>query len=211
MVALEEIPPTLQPALPQIRHVCGCYLRHCAGRPRASSDLLHLGELIDRLDDLAPRIAGLAIVRDALVSQLALLRPELAACIAARQAPQSPAQRAHGLAVLTNQQFLLYRRLFAGRARLTRRRDVLHRLHMNLTVIRHEMGHFDGAELPSATDHAANVELIAKEIARLENEDAQLFTVQRRPRREELIRQFGVDVNAEILAYRRATAQPDHG
>jgi hypothetical protein len=210
MVALDDVPPPMQPALAQIRHLFGCHLRHCAGRPPASADLLHLGELINRLDELVPRVAGVPILGEVLSSRLAILRPELATCIAAHQAPPSPAQRAHALVVLTNQQFLLYRRLFAGRARLTRRRELLHRLHMTLTMIRHEMGHIGGAELPSATDHAANAELVAKEIVRLETEDGQLFAAQRRARREELIRQFGVDVNAEILAYRRAVAEPDH-
>src|SRR5262245_39284945 len=139
MIALDDVPPAVQPALAQIRHLFGCHLRHCAGRPRASADLLHLREIIDRLDEVALRVTGVASLCDALPERVVALGRELERCEAARHGLRSDAERAGALAALASQQLLLYRRLFAGRARLTRRRELLHRLYINLTMILHEM------------------------------------------------------------------------
>src|SRR5262245_41518278 len=209
MIDLDDIPLAARPLFAQVRHLFASHLRHFAGRPRAGADLLHLGEVVDRLGELAPRVTDVPVLRAALAPRLAVLRDELAACFAARYAPRPDVDRARALAELTNQQFVLYRRLFAGRPRLTRRRELLQRIYMNLTAIQHEMGHIDAAALPSADDQRWNAELLAREIARLQDEERALFAERQRASRDELIRQFGVDVTAETVAYQRAVAHRD--
>jgi hypothetical protein len=209
MIALDDTPPAAQPALAQIRHLLGSHLRHIAGRPRPTVDLMHLHEIVDRLDALARRVASVPALKDALAARLGLLRPEVEACTEARLAPLSHAQRADVLAARTNQQFLLYRRLFAGRTRLTRRPELLQRIFINLQMILHEMGHVDSAQLPAPGDHRANIELVTRELERLTEEGSHIVTERKHATRDELIRQLGADVNAELVEYRRAVEHKD--
>lgn len=123
------------------------YQRNFAGQSRGTRDL---GILMEIVEDMEGRVAQMATLlqriddqdlqtsRDALLRNLATYRNELTGIRAARR-NGTLEQRAGRLANLANDQFKRYRLHFAGKPRVSRRRQVLDTIIKVLQEIRAEM------------------------------------------------------------------------
>ncbi len=208
-IALDDVPAVYQPAVAQVKHLLGCYLRYFVGRPRAGADLLHFHEIVNRFDAHVKRVADNPMLRDALTMRLDLLRIELKECEAVLAGPMSTPDRVGYLAARANQQFQLYNRHFSSRARLSRRPQLSARLVANLKTILTEMRTIDLAELPNTADHVKNIDMVTKELERQQGEEAAILEERETKIREELVRQLGADANAEFIEYRKKFENKD--
>ena len=203
MLALDDLTSPHHATLAQVQHLLGAHRRHLAGHPRAIADGLQLYEIIERLQALAARADDVPALRDAIAERLVLLRAELHDCVHARMQPLPPSKAFDCLGVRANQQFALYRRMFAGRSRLSRRPALAQRVFVNLSMIQWELRALDATQLPDAGAHARAVELIDKQIEQLREEGRQIVSARSRAPREQLIRQLGADASLEIAGYRK--------
>lgn len=206
-VALDTVPPEVQPLVAQAKHLLGCYLRYFANRPLLAFDRLHLRELVDRLDEIDRRSAAVPLLRDALAPHRKALHDELANVDAAYALPAEPATRVGFLAARANQQFLIYDRHFAGRPRVTRRPLLLKRLLANLTSIASEMR--EVAAVHDNRDNAANIPLVETLAARAREEDEEIAKEREPLPRSEMIRLLGGHVTGELFTYRQNKQRAD--
>lgn len=124
----------------------GRYYRHFARRERRTRDLGLMEELIEELEGVERRMKAvaeeegeeLAANLEVVSSNLEMYRREEAAIRSARQ-EGSAQERADLMATLANDQFALYRGHFAGKARHTRRAELLRRIIKQLEEIRSVM------------------------------------------------------------------------
>jgi hypothetical protein len=129
------------------------YVRHFAGKDRASRDLALLGELVEDLRQIDKRMTALLseertsgggtkvdfendrkVVRD----NLAQYQKEIE-LVDAAQVTGTPEEQASVLATLANNQFAVYQGHFAGEARVSRRPALLVRVVATLKKIRARM------------------------------------------------------------------------
>lgn len=203
LIDFNDVPAPLQPAVAQVRHLLGCYLRYFVGRPRGAADLLLFHEIVQRLEVLERQLQDHAPLREAVGLRLGLLRKELTECEDAHKRPTPAADKVGLLAARANQQFAFYTRLFAARARLSRRPLLAERLIRNLTAILDEMRALDVAELPTADEHLRNIDLVTRELERLREEAEAISKERQETIRDELIRQLGSDANLELVEGRK--------
>lgn len=180
--------------LAQIKHVLGSYIRYFAGRPHGACDQLHLRELIQRLGHHQERAKTDALgQRHALLSRL-LHEIE-------SHTPSSPADRANNLALLANQQFLLFERHFAGQPRVSRRPALLQRILSNLRSIASELRSVELSK--SSAKHKANLALIEKQLLRFEAEATESAREREKTSSSQLLRMLAAAADLDVAAYRR--------
>ena len=175
-----------------IKHALGCYQRHFAGRPHGACDQALLRELIDRLGRHQERTQSEASgQRYALLSRLL---GEIES-----NEPSSPSDRANNLALLANQQFVLFQRHVAGQPRASRRPALVDRIVANLRSIASELRSLDLSEPKTAK----NLELIERQRARFEAEAVGIAGERESTSPSQLVRLLATAANVEIAAYQK--------
>ncbi len=158
--------------------VSATYRRHFEGQARATRDLGLLAEMIADLDrllsgmeELQPSLpeglkmeATIATVR----SNRALYGDERGAVVEARGA-DGEEEQAGVLAEVANGQFQTYRDHFAGKARVTRRPQLLQRIIDNLTVVLDRMTMLKAAGFVSEWNEK-NIEVVQAQLAHYRTE-----------------------------------------
>jgi hypothetical protein len=198
------------------------YRRNFAGHPRDTRDVGILAEIIEDVerrvgetDALLLRHAdpALAEARAQAITNLQVYRAEAAEIRDARRSGP-PDQRASRLAGLANDQFQRYRENFAGKARISRRRQVLEHIVATLRELRDEMREVRqlGTGLPN---HARNLEIVETNLAAYEREIQNLRATRSGATRADRIRGLAEAANAVFDLYRdefngrpRATRDP---
>jgi hypothetical protein len=171
--------------------------------PCAEADLFHLRELIDRLRAHIKRVKSVPALHDAARRRMKLLEAELRQCKTAYLEPAEPHERVTQLAARANEQFRIYRVMFAGRQRLSRRPGLSERLFGNLVGVLDEMKAVDESKLSSAASNQSNIELVTKQLEQIRHEGMQIASSRHYGTREELVRQLGADANAEAREYKK--------
>lgn len=175
-----------------IKHALGCYLRYFAGRPHGACDQAHLRELLQRLDHHQERAHS-----DGFGQRRALLS-QLLEEIASYQ-PSSPSERANYLALLANQQFLLFQRHTTTVSRASRRPALIQRIVSNLRSIASELRSLEGVT-PNATK---NLELIEGHQVRFEAEATEIASERENTSPSQLAIVLATAVNVEYAAYQK--------
>ncbi len=129
------------------------YHRHFAGKSRNTRDLGLLAEMIEDLErieeemvELLPKVRGLDGAQqdvDVVRSNMAMYRTERGEIVEAR-GMGTPDEQASALAEMANAQFKVYDTHFAGKARATRRPELLQRVIDNLVQIQDRMRSLEG-------------------------------------------------------------------
>lgn len=123
------------------------YVRHFAGKDRATRDVALLGELVDELKQIDKRMsqllggqrnADLEKDREVVRTNLAQYQKEID-LIEKAQETGTPEEQASILATLANEQFASYQAHFAGEPRISRRPTLLIRVISSLKKIRERM------------------------------------------------------------------------
>lgn len=185
------------------------YQRNFAGQSRSSRDVGILEELVadlerrtGEMDALLRRYddADLSATRDATLRNIATYRNELQQVRAAR-ADGTLEQRAGRLAGLANDQFTRYRLHFAGKPRLSRRRQTLETIIAALQEIRREMvAVLDaGVEFPQQND---NIEIVDGHLKTYHREADAIRAARNNASRGERIKALAEAANAVFGAYR---------
>lgn len=177
----------------QVKHLEGCYLRYFAGRQHATCDLLHLHEIVERLEAIAPHVDVADWIRR--------LRQEMVEIELALKLEYPPDQSAGYLALRANQQFQLYARHMAQRPRFTRRPRLVARITANLTSILAAMRAL--AQTFENADNARNIGLVERELANLETEVRECEKARSAAPRSEVIRLLGAQTNQELVEARK--------
>lgn len=185
------------------------YRRHFAGHPRSTRDLGMLAEIIEdierrigEIDTFLLRHADpdLAASRDRAVSNLEIYRNELTAIRSVRHAGTLD-ERAALIARLANDQFDRYRRHFAGKSRISRRRRLLEHIHSALSEIHTDMIALRQAGLNNDT-HAKNISVVEAHLKSYHDEIGALKSVRARSTRVDRIGALAKDANAIFELYR---------
>lgn len=188
---------TQQPLLvAQVKHLEGCYLRYFAGRQHAACDLLHLHEIVLRLEAIAPNVEY-----PTLADWIRQLRQETVEIELALRLEYPPELTVGYLALRANQQFQLYTRHLAQRPRFTRRPQLLTRIIKNLSSIQAAMHAL--AERIESPDNARNIGIVERELANLETEIVEVERARSEARRGELIRLLGAQTSQELVDARK--------
>src|SRR5678815_3279649 len=159
------------------RILSGRYHRHFGGRDRATRDLLLLDEIVAALEPVAGRLKGND--RDTALRQLEMLRTERPKIVDA-QSRGSNEERVSRLATRANDQFAIYRQVFAGQERASREPQLLRRMVAALTRISGEMQGLKSAGVKSEQNDknigvvAARIDDWVKEIAAIASTPAAL-------------------------------------
>jgi hypothetical protein len=209
MLAIDDVPDSHAHVLALGRHLVAAYTRHLEGRPRLAIDLLHFHDIVDRLAELRVRATDVVDrVASEIEDRLGPLRFELDNCRQARLRPASLEERIVQISARANQQLMLYRQLFANRSRLTRRPELVTRLYVNLCMARDELHALDLTGLPETTiaEHAGMTDQIDKQLEQLRVEGRAIITMRRRASRDDLIKQLGLDAQAEAKLFDKYTA-----
>ena len=193
------------------RILSGRYHRHFGGRDRATRDLLLLDEIVAALDPVAGRLKGSE--RDAALRQIEVLRAERPKIVDA-QSRGSNEERVSRLATRANDQFALYRQVFAGQERASREPQLLRRMVAALRRISGEMEGLRSAGVKSEQNDknigivAARIDDWTAEITAIESTQAELG--------EKLPSYLARAANTVFQAYRdefqgksRAASDPD--
>ena len=193
------------------RILSGRYHRHFGGRDRATRDLLLLDEIVSALEPVAGRLKGND--RDAALRQLEILRAERPKIVEA-QSRGSNEERVSRLATRANDQFAIYRQVFAGQERASREPQLLRRMVAALRRISGEMEGLKSAGVKSEQNDkniaivAARIDDWVGEISTIESTQAELG--------DKLPSYLGRAANAVFQAYRdefqgksRAASDPD--
>jgi len=143
------------------RILSGRYHRHFGGRDRATRDLLQLDEIIAALEPVALRLKGSE--RDAALRQLETLRAERPKIVDA-QSRGSNEERVSRLATRANDQFALYRQVFAGQERASREPQLLRRMVAALRRISGEMEGLRSAGVKSEQNDK-NIAIVSERVA----------------------------------------------
>jgi hypothetical protein len=159
------------------RILSGRYHRHFGGRDRATRDLLLLDEIVAALEPVAGRLKGND--RETALRQLETLRAERPKIVDA-QSRGSNEERVSRLATRANDQFVIYRQVFAGQERASREPQLLRRMVAALTRVSGEMQGLKNAGVKSEQNDknigivAARIDDWVKEIEVIESTQAEL-------------------------------------
>jgi hypothetical protein len=193
------------------RILSGRYHRHFGGRDRATRDLLELDEIVAALEPVALRLKGSD--GDSALRQLEILRTERPKIVDA-QSRGSNEERVSRLATRANDQFAIYRQVFAGQERASREPQLLRRMVAALRRISGEMEGLRSAGVKSEQNDknlgivASRIEDWGGEIAAIESTQTELG--------EKLPSYLARAANAVFQSYRdefqgksRAASDPD--
>lgn len=199
------------------------YRRHFAGRNRATRDLGLLEEIASEVERRIGEVDALMRsysddellrTRDAAVDNLATYRSELDAILAARREGTLEA-RAARLAGLANVQFSRYRLHFAGKPRVSRRRQVLEVITRVLDGIHTEMLQVRDAGV-NFESHAKNIEIVASHLETYRSELDRVRQARNTSTRADRVQALAEAANGAFKQYRdqfpghaRATRDPE--
>jgi hypothetical protein len=193
------------------RILSGRYHRHFGGRDRGTRDLLELDEIALALEPVAGRLKGSD--RDSALRQLEILRTERPKIVEA-QSRGSNEERVSRLATRANDQFAIYRQVFAGQERASREPQLLRRMVAALRRISGEMEGLRSAGVKSEQNDK-NLGIVAARIADWDTEIAAIESTQTELG-EKLPSYLARAANAVFQAYRdefqgksRAASDPD--
>lgn len=185
------------------------YNRLFAGQNRSTRDVGILREIIEdvqrRLVEAEGHLAQhddaeLASTRDAAKRNLETYRGEVQSILATRTEGEV-SQRAGLLARLANDQFARYRMHFAGKTRLSRRRQVLERIEHTLQEIRGAMVALEaaGANTP---EHRKNIQIVDSHLETYAKEIAAIRAARNTSTRSDRVRALAEAANSVFSEYR---------
>jgi len=193
------------------------YHRHFAGKARNTRDLGLLAEMIEDLErieeemvSLLPQVRGLdgapqdvEIVR----SNLAMYRTERGEIVEAR-GMGTPDEQASGLAEMANGQFKVYDTHFAGKARATRRPELLQRLIDNLVQIQDRMRALESAGV-TGDYNKNNIAIVEESLGTYRNELVEVRKARQGETFQNLQGALGGAANEVFEEYRKGFAGQD--
>lgn len=192
------------------------YVRHFAGQARATRDLGLLGELIEDLKRLNEDLSALAQdftnaelteARGTVESSLRLYQEERTAIVEAR-GRSTPEELADVLAQVANDQFQVYQDHFVGKARVSRRPDLLQRVVATLEAVLDQMQSVD-AKLPGHAHNGRNVETVKRQIAFYKTELEEIRKTRQDTKFADLVGALGSAANDVFGDYRTHFAGQD--
>ena len=185
------------------------YMRHFAGKDRATRDVALLGELVDELKQIDKRMTQLLeeqkvddferdrqIVRD----NLTQYQKEIE-LIQKAQESGTPDEQASVLATLANSQFAVYQAHFAGEPRVSRRPQLLMRVISTLKKVKERMVGFQESGL-SADYNAKNIAIVTERLGVYETELAEVRKVRQGTPMTDLMGELGGAANKLFDEYR---------
>ncbi len=192
------------------------YVRHFAGRARATRDLGLLNELIEDLKRLNEDVATLgqefsngelSEARTTVENSLRLYQEERTA-IQEACTRATPEELADVLAQVANDQFQLYQDHFVGKARNSRRPDLLQRMVGSLQGVLDLMQSV-GAKLPGHTHNGRNIETVTRQIQFFESELGEIRKARQESSFKDLVGALGQAANQVFEEYRQHFAGQD--
>lgn len=186
----------------------GQYFRHFAGKPRATRDLGLLNEIISGLEVIESQMRTLAggssvesVAADLETVQknLEVYREERGNILSARQNGTLEEQASY-LAMVANEQFGIYNFHFAGRPRVSRRPELLHRVISTLQATRDSMQGLADQGFGSQQNRN-NINLIDNQLETYRSELDQVQEARRSTAPEQLVGQLGSAANWAMGQY----------
>jgi transaldolase len=192
------------------------YRRHFAGENRTTRDTELLSEMITRLKLLREEMTQLADEHEVpgleqdietVETNLEQYRNERERIVTAR-ADGEPDERASYLAVAANEQFSIYRDLFAGKNRITRRPALLSRVIRTLENLHSKMEELEEEE-GTSSENRDNVELVEDNLEMYRDELDAIEQAREQVDVEELAGHLGRAANETFEEYREQFAGED--
>lgn len=193
------------------------YSRHFAGMNRGTRDVGRMKEMILELeaiqDDMASIMAdhGLESVRadlNTVRENLKLYKEELEKVRQARKAGTGE-ERVSNMANAANEQFAVYRNLFAGRGRTTRRPSLLERVVNNLTEILSEMRDLNSKATTRSQTNTNNIKIVQENMTLYRSELLEISRARQEATQEDLAGMLGGAANDVMTQYREGYAGKD--
>ncbi|MFW5966635.1 MAG: hypothetical protein ACOCV2_03905 [Persicimonas sp.] len=194
----------------------GQYLRHFAGKNRATRDVGLLNEIISELEFVETQMKKVIADKgfestqadlQTVQNNLQLYRDERAEIFSSRR-DATLEQRASYLAVVANEQFAIYDYHFAGKPRASRRPGLLHRVIATLESVRDEMAEIEDEGLDSEQNRQ-NRDIIDQKLELYEEEFEQIQKVRRETSSSDLVGHLGQAANAAAQQYSEHFAGED--
>jgi hypothetical protein len=189
------------------------YMRHFAGKDRATRDLALLGELVEDLKQIDKRMTAILAEqaskdferdREVVRQNIAQYQKEIE-LIESAQASGTAEEQASVLATLANEQFKAYQTHFAGEARVSRRPALLMRIVGSLKKVRDRMKALADGGLV-AEFNTKNIGIVEDRLAVYENELAEIRKVRQATPMTEIMGELGGAANKLFDEYRRGFA-----
>jgi hypothetical protein len=197
--------------------IFGQYYRHFAGEARATRDLGLLSEILAELEFVEARMQELLDERDdaaTLEDDLATVRDnknvyenELSKITEARSSGTLEDQASY-LAVAANEQFAVYREHFGGKARVSRRPELLERVIVTLENIRENMRSLQDRGLQSEQNDN-NIQTVSQQLSTYRDELNKIQEAKEGTPPEQLVGSLGTAANAVMEEYRADYAGQD--
>lgn len=193
------------------------YSRHFAGFARATRDVGRMKEMIFELeaiqDDMVSILEShqLDSVKEDLSTvrqNLDLYRDELEKVRQARKSGTGE-ERVSNLANAANEQFSVYRNLFAGKGRTTRRPSLLERVVNNLTEILTEMRDLNSKASTRSQTNTRNISIVQDNLKLYRDELLEISRARNEATREDLSGMLGGAANDVMAQYREHFAGKD--
>ncbi|MFI5301538.1 MAG: hypothetical protein ACHREM_25905 [Polyangiales bacterium] len=193
----------------QANFVFARYRRHFAGKSRATRDLGLLGEMIEdltkiqnKMKSILDRVGDPALRGDyELVSTNLKLYVQERTAVADARGSGTLEQQADTLAEAANTQFAVYQDNFSGKARLTRRPQLLQRVIENLKQIKERMQALKKSGL-KAESNGRNMDIIEQNLQMHINELAEVRKARAAVKLVELQGNLGGAANDIMQVYR---------
>lgn len=197
------------------------YMRHFAGKDRATRDVALLGELVEDLRQIDKRMTALLAEqkapdlerdREVVRQNLGQYQKEIE-LVEGAQSSGTPDEQASVLASLANEQFKVYQTHFAGEARVSRRPALLMRVIGSLKKIRERMKALADGVL-EAEYNTKNIAIVEDRLRVYETELAEIRKVRQATSMPDIMGELGGAANKLFDEYRngfadKARAQAD--
>ncbi|HEY8077075.1 MAG TPA: hypothetical protein VIF62_23270 [Labilithrix sp.] len=189
------------------------YMRHFAGKDRATRDLSLLGELVDELKQIDKRMTQLIEEskntdfgrdREVVRNNLAQYQSEIG-LIEKAQANGTPEEQASVLATLANEQFSVYQAHFAGEPRVSRRPALLMRVIGALKRVRDQMKALQERGL-SVEFNTKNLAIVEDRLRVYETELVEIRKIRQQTAMPEIMAELGGSANKLFDEYRTGFA-----
>jgi len=191
------------------------YMRHFAGKDRATRDAAFLAEVVEDLRSIDKRMTQLieatATAQPEFEKDRSTVRDNLKhyqqeiGLIEAAQTEGTLEQQANVLASLANQQFAVYQLHFAGHPRVSRRPALLARV---VTSLKHIRGQMTSAKTQGLTAefNTKNLAIVEERLATYEKELSEIRKVRQQTPISEILNELGGAANKLFEEYRDAFA-----
>lgn len=192
------------------------YVRHFAGKSRATRDLGLLSELIEDLKHLNEDLSALSQeftnaeltdARTTVENSLKLYQDERTAIQEAR-GRSTPEELADLLAQVANDQFQIYQEHFVGKSRVSRRPDLLQRVINSLEGVL-DLMQSANVKLPGHAHNPRNIETVTRQIAFYRTELDEIRKARQDTKFPDLVGALGTAANEIFAEYRKHFAGQD--